>query len=142
MSKNTQQTLHFRILPSKQIKAFSAALHACAMLACWLNALPIFYRAALAAVILTLWRLNTRRWNKEAVYLNYNGNTGWEISHDGLDYAAVTILRSTVITNRVIFLHYAIDNRPHRSLLIAKDSLAINDFRRLIVKLKLSGYGK
>lgn len=139
MSKNSQQTLHFRIVPSKQLKAVVAALHACAILACWLNALPTAVRLIFIAGLVVLWLLSNKRWKTMPVYLNYHSHSNWQISGDGLNYLNAAMLGSTVITSRVIFLHYETDDEIKGTLLIARDSLHENQFRRLKVRLKLSG---
>lgn len=56
------------------------------------------------------------------------------------DYSGVTILESSVVTPFVIFLHLKPHKQKPMALVIAKDCLSKNDFRRLIVRLTLSGH--
>lgn len=139
MSKNIDETLHFDIFPSKRIEALFDALHGLAIFACWLNSLDSVYKLALSAAILAIWRLNKQRHQATPVQLSYTGEKGWEISSDGSRYQTAVILETTVITSAVVFLHYMTGNRFNHILLIPKDSLPENDFRRLIVRLKLAG---
>ena len=56
------------------------------------------------------------------------------------DYSGVTILESSVVTPFVIFLHLKPHKQKPMALVIANDCLSKNDFRRLIVRLTLSGH--
>ena len=139
MSKNAQQTQHFRIAPSRRIRNVFDVLHVCAALACWLNALQPFYRLILTVVVLVLWGLNRKRWKAAPIHLRYTGNSGWAVSSDGLNYLTAVVLETTVVTNTLIFLHFRVGEWLSRTLAIASDSLPENEFRRLAVRLKLCG---
>lgn len=142
MPKTCQETLHFQVLPSKQVGVLNDVLHLCAILACWFNNLQTPYQLLLIATLLVFWRRNRKRCEATPVFLSYTENTGWEVSLDGSNYLHAMILDTTVMTSVVIFLHYKMDNRASRALVIAKDSLSVNDFRRLIIRLKLSARGR
>ena len=139
MTKNIHETLHFKLVPSKQIEMIVDALHLLAILACWLNALSRTYQLSLSVAVLALWFLHKRRRRAIPVHLSYTSAKGWEISYDGSHYLIADILETTVITRIGVFFHYRIDDHFNRNLLIPKDSLPANDFRRLVVRLKLSG---
>lgn len=65
--------------------------------------------------------------------IKHSENLGWQISNGG-DFEAVEILTSTVITTSFIFLQ--VQDKP--TIIIANDALSEDDYRRFIVKLKIT----
>ena len=68
--------------------------------------------------------------------------SGWEMSLSGNFFYPVKILASTVITPYLIVLNYKIQNKQKRTILICKDALVEDDYRKLMVELKISGIQK
>jgi hypothetical protein len=86
--------------------------------------------------------LTVRRLNTEHYAIKHTEALGWEVSEGG-DFAPVEILKSTVTTPFVLFLHFkysyqAQTGKPgdKKSLLVLRDALNEEDYRCLIVKLK------
>ena len=69
----------------------------------------------------------------EKLSIKHSEKLGWTISNAG-DFEPVEILTSTVITTVFIFLQ--IQDKP--SIIIANDALSEDDYRRFIVKLKIT----
>lgn len=65
--------------------------------------------------------------------IKHSEKLGWQISNGG-DFEVVEILTSTVITTVFIFLQ--IQDKP--TIIIANDALSEDDYRRFIVKLKIT----
>lgn len=143
MSKAAEATLIFAVAPSGLA---TTCLHACylsALSACWLNGLAIGYRLFLIAVLSLVWLSQAKGLRARSCYLRYTAQQGWSISFDGgNEYCAVTIKSSTVVGSLVTFLHYATEDKAFDTLVIWKDALTPGDYRRLIVKLKLSDHGR
>ena len=141
MAKHINEMQHFRILPSSRAGVVNGVLHCVAILACWLSNLQMSSQTILTSLICIFWWVAKMRWNATPVYLRYTGNNGWRVSFDGNSYHSAVILDTTIITSVVMFLHYNTENQAFRSLMIAKDSLSNNEFRRLRVRLTLSMRG-
>ncbi len=119
--------------PSKLLQRLNIVLHIAAWFACFANALPLLVRLGIACLIgLDFW-FNFKRLKSGQHLISYSETKGWQLADNG-DFENIQILSSTVVTTFLIFLHIA--NKP--SILIAHDALSEEDFRRLIVKLKMT----
>lgn len=142
MLKTIDTAQHFIIAPSKQVTAVLDGLHLLAIMASFLNGLQTTYQLVMAVMVIVLWWFSFKRRKTSLVYLSYTLNRTWEISLDGYSYSGARMLDTTVIANRAIFLHFTMDDQSRTALMIAKDSMPASDYRRLTVRLKLSGYGQ
>lgn len=138
MPKNQETTTDFTISHSHWLKITVDCLHFLSMLACWLNDLPIQFKLLLALMVITSWRFHRKATEADSTYLRYTPASGWAISLDNAGYSAVNILPSTVAGKIVTILHFKRENH-RKSLVIFKDAVAANDYRRLTVLLKISG---
>lgn len=138
MAQSFQTSQIFIINPSCYLKRFVDFLHLLALLAAGLNALPVIYRSVAGGVVVMLWLASRKYWKISASRLRYTENKGWEMAFDGMDYKAGKVLADTVVTQWVVFLRFKADAQSTMPLIIAKDSLSADDFRRLRVKLMLS----
>lgn len=71
-------------------------------------------------------------------YIRYNQKFGWQLSFSENDFYTVKILPTTVITPYLIFLHSKSPARKKQFIPICKDSLTAEEYRKLIVSLKIS----
>ncbi|MDD5461252.1 MAG: hypothetical protein PHG00_06415 [Methylococcales bacterium] len=133
------------IKPARTLKKWVIVIHTLALAAGMANALPVVIKISLFAVICLHLRYALGRLNAQKYTIKYTDALGWEIS-EGHDFYPITILRSTVITTYVLFLHFKPGFRIgypksgiKKTLLILKDSMAEDDYRYLIVKLKMAG---
>lgn len=119
--------------PSKKLLGLSFGFHFIALVACLLNALPFIIKLTVAAfIMLSLW-ISYRRVKSESCKISYTEKTGWQIS-GGNGFESVEILGSTVVTIFVVFLH--LKHKP--PIIIAYDALDDKEYRKLIVKLKMT----
>ncbi|PPD35688.1 MAG: hypothetical protein CTY19_01165 [Methylomonas sp.] len=140
MVQNLSLSQNFEIKPSHQHEKLFDLLHLLAILACSLSSLIPGYKVALVCLIIMLRLIANRRWHHNSFQLRFTHFSGWEMAFGHNDYRKVKILDTTVVTPFVIFLHFQAQNQPASALLVMKDSLSKDDFRRLIVRLKLSGH--
>lgn len=142
MSKKYQPALLLTLKPSKRLKQIVVVVHILALGACIANILAIAVKIGLVAIIcLHLW-LAVRRLNAEQPTIKYTETFDWEIS-EGHDFVPIEILKSTVITTCVLFLHFKQRSRngfrkpgAKKTVLVLKDMLTEDDYRSLTVKLK------
>jgi|LakMenE18May11ns_1017448.scaffolds.fasta_scaffold9295077_2 hypothetical protein len=140
MIQNLPLSQSFEIKPSQQHKNVSNVLHFLAILACGVSSLMMLYKAALLIFILMIKHRADKRWQNSIYKLRFTEFSGWEMAFENDDYCGVTILVSSVITPFVIFLHLKPHTQKPMALVIAKDCLSKNDFRRLVSRLTLSGH--
>jgi hypothetical protein len=142
MPDKSESSLLLTIKPSKRLKKMVIVVHSLALAASMANALTIAIKISLFAIIsFHLW-FAVRRLNAEKYTIKHTDAFDWEIS-EGHDFYSIKILKSTVITTFVLFLHYKLSpgtgypkQGAKKTLLVLKDSLAEDDYRYLIVKLK------
>ncbi len=141
-SDENQISLLITIGVSKLLKNSVIFIHALALAACFANALNVTVKVALCALIVMHCRLTVRRLNAENHTIRYTEALGWELS-GGRDFSSIQIMKSTVITTQVLFLHFKYSFQAQswkschiKTLLVLKDAFAEEDYRFLIVKLK------
>ncbi len=129
----------FKIGSSRRCLQLGCALHGVAVLVCWLADMPVAVKWGLSLVITVLGLVYAYQRRQVIIELRYTKATGWQICLDGQDFLDISILKSTVVSNLAIFLHYhRKDNPRYKAIMIAHDSLSANDYRRLMVKLKIT----
>ena len=117
-----------------------SALHALAILSVMLNSLAWMYKVILIVLLLvSLWDCLKQEIGRKGFSVRFNALLGWEVAWLGNDFCAATLLKSTVVTPYLIILHFKmLDNRKHAALIV-KDAMTKNEYRQLLVKLKVSG---
>lgn len=118
------------------------ALHVIAIVACWLNGLGYGYRLLLTLMVLASWKsLSMQSIRQAGGYLHYTAPKHWSFSADGEKFNSVTIQKSTYLSPWLIILHYRSPNTEQLksgTLLITREALSEDEYRRLQVMLKLS----
>jgi hypothetical protein len=121
--------------PSKKLQHLVVLIHIIALAASVANALPLLIKLAVALAVTVHFKFTFPKFQQEQRKLKYSEKRGWELS-DGGDFMQIEILHSTVLTTIFIFLH--LRNKP--AIIIANDSLSENDYRQLLVKLKMTAH--
>jgi hypothetical protein len=118
---------------------FLSGLHALALLAAFLNPFPTEIQLVIAAAVsLSAW-LNLRSWrNPTIIALRQTPDGGWLIySADEVESEAL-LLGSSMANPWFVLLHLRAEK--HRlNLLVCRDSLPAEGFRRLRVALQVGG---
>ncbi|MGZ4959331.1 MAG: protein YgfX [Methylomonas sp.] len=141
MPKKPESALNFTIGRSRRLRQAVDYLHALSVSACWLNDLPPVISLILSSLVVMSWFVQRKACKTGHIYLRYTVSEGWSICFDGELYLVAEIKPTTVVGKMMTILHFSADNRS-RTLLIVKDAMAANDYRRLIVNLKISGYSQ
>lgn len=119
--------------------AFLLGVHALSFLAAWLNPLAIGLRLLLSALIaLSLWRSLAR--TPEIAGLRLKSDGRWELQLDDGKREEACLLGSSLVNPVFVILHFH-SGKKRRSLLICRDSLETEEFRRLRVALRVVGSG-
>jgi len=129
--------------PSKLLRRIVVFLYLLALVASIANGLNLFIKMSLFILIVLYFRIGVRRLNDINYRIKYSDALGWALS-EGEEFVTIDIIRSTVITTQMLFLHfnYASNHSKRlfnkQTLLILNDQLTVEDYRRLIVKLKIT----
>jgi hypothetical protein len=138
MTKNSLPPSLFCINRSRWLLLTLHSLHLLALLACWLNSLPIPLKLLGNILCLISWKIQQRKYQTEPIYLRYSATDNWAISFDGSSFSPIKLKADTVISSLLIVLRFEISNQLV-SLPICKDALPAGDYRKLIVLLKITG---
>lgn len=140
MTQNMPERLDVKIDGSKQFNQLVDVLYACAFVACWLNDLPKECQWLFSSLVVVFWAIRSISNHSPQYLLRYTANIGWALSVDDINYREILILNDTVITHFAIFLSFKTKEQlmRSRSIMIMHDSVLAPDYRRLIVRLKLS----
>jgi hypothetical protein len=121
--------------PSIKLQRIVILIYLIALAASIANALPFSLKLCIASLIGLHCKMCFPNLKTERRKIRHTEKLGWEIAEHE-DFEAAVILKSTVVTTFFIFLH--IQNKP--SILIANDALSEDDYRQLIVKLKMTAH--
>ena len=138
MPQNPEPATEFIILNSNRLPAAGNFLHAVSVMACYLNSLPIIFKLALTLFICRSWFVQFKAKKTHKTYLRYTSSGDWEIFDRKNDYQAIRILPSTVISGILSILHFNIEGQKN-ALPICNDAMTKNQYRKLLVLLKISG---
>jgi len=109
----------------------------------FIASISLIYKSLLfIAIIASLLIYRTREIKRNGLLIRYKPELGWEIALQGNDYYSIEVLPSTVITSFFIVLHFKRHKNKKQTTLIAKDALIDDEFRKLMVLLKISGVRK
>ncbi|MEI7839702.1 MAG: protein YgfX [Methylococcaceae bacterium] len=127
---------YWKITESVWQRRILSIIYSLAFIACFMNALPWVICVSLASVVFWHGWQTLKRLARENWLVNYHDEDGWRLTELGATHS-IEILPSTVISRRLIFLHYQHDGKK-RYRIIAKDALLpnFNDYRQLLVTLK------
>jgi hypothetical protein len=144
MPKEHKAALLLVLKPSNRLKNIVIFIHTLALVASMVNSLALSIKVSLFALIGMHCWLTVRRVNADHYIIKHTEALGWELS-EGCDFASIEILKSTVITTFALFLHFKYRSQAQswksankKTLLVLNDALADEDYRCLIVKLKMT----
>lgn len=140
MPKKPEPTLLLELKHSRRLSQLLLVIHLLALASSLANVLPLVVKTALVTgICIHFWFMCKNEKNRHFKIKHAEG-TGWELENDK-NFESIDIARSTVITTFAIFLQFKQKNIK-QSLLIVKDMLNEDDYRRLIVRLKTTGKQK
>ena len=136
MAKNSAPTLNLLIKASSYQLILVQTLHSIAFAACWFNNLPLLMQIALSTQVIASGVYQYKQPQSD-FYLRYSDKNQWSAAFNDQPFQPITILSTTVINQWLVILHFEIQQRS-LTRLIFRDSLSRNDYRRLIVELKIN----
>jgi len=136
--KKSELPLSVEVKQSRYLLAFIIISHGLAFLSGFLMAVNLWIKVIVLCLIAgsLLFYLHGYRQKRYCYTLRYTSEFGWELM-GGLDFSAIRILNSSVITLFVIILQVEYATKK-MSILICKDAVMPEIYRRLLVALKIS----
>jgi len=118
------------------LAAFLLSAHGLSLLAAWLNPLPVWLRLGLSVIILfSLWHLS--RAKPQFVGLRGQADGSWLLqASDGTETEAA-LLATSIANPWFVLLHFR-SQASRISLLVSRDSVEAEGFRRLRVALNIA----
>ena len=115
-------------------------VHTLALAAAWLNPLDPVLRFALSlAIAWSLWRFLKFNPNTGVIGLRLLPDSGWRLTLLGGSETDARLLGSSVSNPWFVLLHLRSEHAKRFNLLICRDSLEPEAFRRLRVALRVTG---
>jgi len=117
-----------------------SGMHFLAIVATYQNSLDISIKVTIILLILiSLTRNLKREFQFQSVFIRISLQKGWEITFVDNCFIAMEILPSSVISPYFIVLHFKPQKMPKQTLFIFKDALVDDEYRKLVVQLKILG---
>ena len=122
---------------------FLLAVHTLSLLAAWLNPLPLWLKFLLSLSIgYSLWLVYKQRANGPAILgLQLKPDGSWLLHRVVGGDVEAQLLGSSLVNPWFVLLHLRTEKQAY-SVLIPRDSLEADAFRRLRVALKVVGAGE
>ncbi len=115
-------------------------LHLTAVIAALCNGLDFGVRLGVGALILaSLFYYLKRELRFQSIFIRHGPINGWEIAYSAGRYIAVDILPSTVVSPYLVILHFKQTDKLKQTIFILKDALMGDEYRKLMVQLKILG---
>jgi len=77
-----------------------------------------------------------------SITISYSTIKGWEFGQVEDVFSSIQVLPSTVLTPYLLILHFKLQNNSKKTILICRDALIDDEYRKLLVLLKISGLKK
>lgn len=140
MSKKfvTHQT--YKINQSLSVISGLYLLHSIALCSAFISTVFIAYKVILmGGIVFSLYYYLKQDIKYSNFFIRYGATIGWEIAYLDNYFRTIEILPSTVLTPFFIVLHIKEHNRKKQAILICKDALKNDEYRKMMVELKISG---
>lgn len=118
-------------------------LHGIALLAIIITSVAITYKVIIIFLIFySLFYYSKKAKQCAELYIRYSQENGWEKAHLENQFESIEILPSTFHCLYFVVLYIKKQNSTKQTILICKDALKNDGFRKLTVELKISGICK
>jgi len=128
--------------PSRSLAAFLLAIHILALLAAWVNPLAVWLKLPLSlCILISLWLAFKHRANgPEIKGLQLKPDNSWVLHLAQGGEVEARLLGSSIANPWFVLLHFRTEKIRY-SVLIPRDSLPPEDFRKLRVALRVVKLG-
>ncbi len=144
MDRDNAQILLIECTASKRLIRYVWFLHTIVLQAIIFNGLALIVKLILGLLVLVHLKFALRPSQNSTVIIRYTESTGWGFLVDNV-FKPIDVLKSTVITTQVVFLHFNDKSQPQgltwqrkSVFLLLSDRLSEPDYRHLVVKLRMT----
>ena len=144
MVRDNAQILLVECTASKRLLRVVWFLHIIVLLAIIFNGLAVLVKLILGLLVLVHLKFALRPTQNSHTSIRYSESRGWEFLVDNVS-KPVDVLKSTVITTQVVFLHFndkslsqGLTWQRKRVFLLLNDMLSEQDYRHLVVKVRMT----
>ena len=131
------------IKQSRKLFYFLITVHILAVVACVNNGLAFFYQLFFLFIVIgSAFFYFHKFYHFKPYQIRYSELSGWQLAESAHDFQTMQILPTSVLTAQLLVLHFRLKTRKQYSLLIFNDALNTQDYRTLLVDLKISGLQK
>lgn len=141
MYKNIEQSVDFSLGVSRRRRWCVSFSHLSALAGCWFNALPLGYRSVLIVLVCLSWVAAVLAENRSAIVLRYSQQRGWSVQQGRGDFQSIRLRHTSVVSRMLVVLHWLGENDIRGALVVFPDMLQPDQFRRLLVCLKITEIG-
>ncbi|WP_054761565.1 protein YgfX [Methylomonas koyamae] len=141
MYKNIEQSVDFSLGVSRQRRWCVSFSHLSALAGCWFNAMPLGYRSVLIVLVCLSWVAAVLAENRSAIVLRYSQQRGWSVQQGRGDFQSIRLRHTSVVSRLLVALHWLGENDIRGALVVFPDMLQPDQFRRLLVCLKITEIG-
>ena len=137
--KKSAPPLWLAVKQSKYLLLFILSVHGLALPSIVFLTIALAFKLALLLLIASSLSFHLRRYRLGYYMFTLKHTTefAWQLCAE--EISSIQILNSTVLTTFVIVLHLQIDNKK-RYLLVCRDAVSAEEYRQLIVALKINTY--
>lgn len=141
MSKKSATAQLFSVNKSRLLIRWLIFTHTLAAFAGLANGLPWVYKIIAVLLVLCSLFIYLRRYHYQfqPYQLKYNEDASWSVAFRNNEFQTVQLLPTSVITAWLIVLHFRLQSGKFQSLVIFNDALNSQNYRSLIVTLKIAG---
>jgi len=137
--QNKAQSFQIEVKSSTIQVAFIYIIHALAVYSCLIAVVPMVMKMVLpVGVLLHLMLILHQKAKLTGLKLQYSPSQAWQLAIVGNNFDPIKILSSTVTTPLAIFLHFKKQSGKKQSMLIFKDAISSEAFRKLTVELRVN----
>ncbi len=141
-SDQTHAPLSVKLQPSWQLGYFIVGIHAISLICIGLYTAPHALKAGLSFLVVLQAACIYRRFvlfksSHSIIQLEYTPHGKWLLINMHLQLIAAELLSSSVVTHYLIILHFKSDSFFKHSVLLLRDSLSKEEWRKLRVYLSI-----
>jgi len=141
--KKSEPTQLFKINQSSLLIKCLLILHLLPIPFIFLISLPYISRVLLiVSILMSLWLYLRKEIYFKSRWIRYSSMKGWEFADFYPVFFQMQVLPSTVLTPYLLILHFKLQNNSKKTILICRDALIDDSYRKLLVLLKISGLKK
>lgn len=138
--KKHEPDINIEIKQSNYLLSVMLLLHFFALIACVINALPVWINLLLGLIVGADFFYCIRKYYRRqgGYQLHYSTANAWQIVWPGQKAESISIQADTLLYKQLVMLHYKNQSNRSYRLLILKDALSEPEFSLLAAQLKLS----